>query len=621
MKIRRLAGAALAGLMVTSNLTTMASADPAQPPNVADYQITVGATAVCNGRTGEWNVLWTTIPLHEPFAVQSPADPSGNGTVRNATKSLIPLSFSNGFSVTVPGSSRSTGLRLDLTTTTGSLVRLDRTFDLQDTCTLETPPPCDATKPQDSSFTTDGAQARLVTTGNCALAYAELTVGIPMGTDDSYAYSASRGPQLEGTTKVVAVADLPPCSWTVRVADVTDPVGAGKRYTGGSGSCASTSETARSLCDGSIELTFSSDSTTAIPVTYKYIRGSAGSKTQTYEYRTINPGESVSIILPDTPYTATSHWPNSSSDTIHWQQPAACVAELGANQGNLTFWKSASTSPTSWTRISPMPNCKDSATAKIDQVAIASTWALNQTHLLFTDPSGAISHNLRYSDGVCTGSTHVAGKDGTAFQAKGIAAAAMPDGSLQLVAIGLDSMIYHNIRYANGTWQGFARLGDITGSSVAIANTDDGSTQVLVTDQDNTVQHNIRYADGSWQGFDSTGFEATKTAITGMDDGSTQILAIGMNGFVNHNIRFADGSWQGFTPVSGYGGSPEFASDSIAIARDYSGTSYSYFTGLDHNIYYTTRQQNGYWPAIRHVDAYQVRNIAADGYCQILASR
>ena len=110
----------------------------------------------------------------------------------------------------------------------------------------------------------------------------------------------------------------------------------------------------------------------------------------------------------------------------------------------------------------------------------------------------------------------------------------MPDGSSQMLGIGTDGNVYHNIRGATGSWQGWQPVAGYNG--------------------------NARFA-------------GTKVAIAGMPNGASQMLAVGTDGNVYHNIRGATGSWQGWQPVAGYNGSARFAGTKVAIAGMPNGTS------------------------------------------------
>ncbi|ATZ25247.1 Resuscitation-promoting factor Rpf precursor [Streptomyces lavendulae subsp. lavendulae] len=153
------------------------------------------------------------------------------------------------------------------------------------------------------------------------------------------------------------------------------------------------------------------------------------------------------------------------------------------------------------------------------------------TQTLIIGNDGNIYHAIRSTDGTWTGWNAVDGLGDATFQAGNIAIAALPNGDTQLLATGSDGLVYHNIRNANGTWQGWSKVDGYGGapgfaaSSLAITGLPNGDTQMLAVGNDGKTYHAARYANGSWQGWWATGMGAQKVAITGLTDGSTQMLA------------------------------------------------------------------------------------------------
>ncbi|MGW1642687.1 hypothetical protein [Streptomyces lavendulae] len=153
------------------------------------------------------------------------------------------------------------------------------------------------------------------------------------------------------------------------------------------------------------------------------------------------------------------------------------------------------------------------------------------TQTIIIGNDGNLYHAVRSTDGTWTSWNAVDGIGTATFQAGNIAIAALPDGSTQLLATGNDGLAYHNIRNANGTWQGWNKVdgyGGATGfaaSSLAITGLPNGDTQMLAVGNDGKTYHAARYANGGWQGWWATGMGAQKVAIAGLTDGSTQMLA------------------------------------------------------------------------------------------------
>ena len=213
------------------------------------------------------------------------------------------------------------------------------------------------------------------------------------------------------------------------------------------------------------------------------------------------------------------------------------------------------------------------------------------TQLAAIGVDGNVYHNIRYSDGSWQGWAPVAGSGGQdRFHATKVALAGLPDGSTQLVAYGTDGTLQLNTRAASGSWRGWSTVpgadgaAAFTGSALAVAAMPDGSTQILAVDEEGTVWHTVHGPDGSWQpwqglpGPAGAPMKATSVAITGLPDGSSQILVVGDDGNTYHNVRSPQGTWQGFQPVSGIDGAPTLPSTTVAIAGLPDGSTQSLIT-------------------------------------------
>ncbi|MEU8976868.1 glycoside hydrolase domain-containing protein [Streptomyces monashensis] len=200
------------------------------------------------------------------------------------------------------------------------------------------------------------------------------------------------------------------------------------------------------------------------------------------------------------------------------------------------------------------------------QVSIAAM-PNGSAQVLAEAPDGTLYHNIRFTpSGTWQGWRALAGFEGAAtFKAGSAAIAGLPDGSSQVVAVGNDGKMYHNIRHADGTWQGWRPLGFAAGSVAVAGMPAGGSAQFVAVGNDGTTYHNIRRADGTWQGWRSLGFAAKQVSIAASADGSAQVLVEAPNGTVYHNIRYTpSGNWQGFRPLTGYG-APTFVAGGIGI--------------------------------------------------------
>ncbi|HET9173376.1 MAG TPA: glycoside hydrolase domain-containing protein [Actinospica sp.] len=253
--------------------------------------------------------------------------------------------------------------------------------------------------------------------------------------------------------------------------------------------------------------------------------------------------------------------------------------------------------------------------------------------------TGDIYHDIRSGNGTWQGWSAVAGYEGGAqfHSPGGLAIAGAKGGSAQLVAIGDDYGIYHNIRHRDATWQGWSPL-NLTASQCAIAAMPDGSAQVLAVDGNANVAHNIRNTpSGAWQGFVEVaggpgadhfeigtlnGASNTGIAITGMPDGSSQMLALGNDDNVYHNIRHGNGTWQGWSAVAGAYGAATFSAPAFAIAGMGDGSAQLLAIGNDAKVYHNARFSNGTWQGFQSV-GFAAQWVAAgalpDGSMQVLA--
>ncbi|MFJ7276622.1 transglycosylase family protein [Kitasatospora sp. NPDC098663] len=183
-----------------------------------------------------------------------------------------------------------------------------------------------------------------------------------------------------------------------------------------------------------------------------------------------------------------------------------------------------------WTSFSPLDGYAGSAFFNGSQDAIAAT-PDGSTQTLATGADGNLYHTARYPNGSWTGWAPLDGYAGSArFAARAEAIAGMPNGDTQVMATGSDGKIYHSARYASGAWQdwnvvdGYGGAAGFQSGSFAITGMPNGDAQLIAVGNDGVVYHNARYASGSWQGWWSTSFGGQKVAVAGLPDGSAQMV-------------------------------------------------------------------------------------------------
>ncbi|MFH9799195.1 MULTISPECIES: CehA/McbA family metallohydrolase [Streptomyces] len=207
--------------------------------------------------------------------------------------------------------------------------------------------------------------------------------------------------------------------------------------------------------------------------------------------------------------------------------------------------------------------------------------------IVATAMDGTTYHQQRRADGGLPGFRAVPGPTATSrWGATKVAITAMPDGSAQLLSYGTDGAMYHCVRGRSGTWTPWGRLAGhngaatFAGPALAITGMSDGSSQVLAIGIDGIVYHQLRRPDGSWTGFRAPRGVTTATmgasaiGIAGTPDGSAHVVAVGLDGRVWHNVRRPDGSWTPFARIPGPNGKDPFPAGQVRIAALHDGTTH-----------------------------------------------
>ncbi|MFC1410938.1 hypothetical protein ACEZCY_15510 [Streptacidiphilus sp. N1-12] len=234
-------------------------------------------------------------------------------------------------------------------------------------------------------------------------------------------------------------------------------------------------------------------------------------------------------------------------------------------------------------------------------------------------------HELRNTNGTWTGFKALAGAAGAAtFAGNEEAIAAMPDGSAQVLGIGENGFLYHEVRNTDGTWTGFKPLDGLDGNpnfggpDVAITGLPDGSSQVVGIGNNNDLYFRIRNADGTWTPFSlipgnggAASMGAKKVAVAGMPDGSSQVLAYGSDGKLYLDVRSAAGSWSGWSALDGYGDSAYFSGPDLSIAALPDGSSQILVIGLDGMVYHEVRSAAGVYSGFAPVTGVSTAKMGA----------
>ncbi|MFG2603171.1 CehA/McbA family metallohydrolase [Streptomyces sp. NPDC048514] len=154
---------------------------------------------------------------------------------------------------------------------------------------------------------------------------------------------------------------------------------------------------------------------------------------------------------------------------------------------------------------------------------------------------GNLHLGTRRTDGSWAGWTRLAGHDGAAaFAGPALAMTSMSDGSLQIAAIGLDGLVYHQVRDADGRFSGFTRVRGADGPGTAASSVDiaadtlhgRGAARLATVGQDGNVWYATRFPDGSWSTWQHAttatekGFPFGRVVITPGDAGGNRFVAL-----------------------------------------------------------------------------------------------
>ncbi|MFF6983828.1 hypothetical protein ACFZAV_40630 [Streptomyces sp. NPDC008343] len=278
-----------------------------------------------------------------------------------------------------------------------------------------------------------------------------------------------------------------------------------------------------------------------------------------------------------------------------------------------TFYNSTRKADGSWTGPSPLRGVGEAFRFAGERQAVAAM-ANGDTHVLGIGLDGNIWHNVRLADGSWQGWNALLASDNKSFgfAAKDVSITGMPNGDAQIVAVGKDGYVYHNIRRADGSWQGWAAMpgtdsGRVKATRVAAAGMPGGSTQVLIFGGDGKMRLATRAAaDGTWSswqtvaGVNAPDFSGSALSIAALPGGDSQIVAIGNDGNIWHNTRRADGGWTGWGAPAGVS-TDTMGAFAVSITGMIDGDSQVVAVGLDGNVYHAVRHSDGDWTPFQRV--------------------
>lgn len=236
------------------------------------------------------------------------------------------------------------------------------------------------------------------------------------------------------------------------------------------------------------------------------------------------------------------------------------------------------------------------------------------TQLVAVTPGGTLKHNIRYANGSWQGWNPVSQPGLTVRNAS---IAGLPNGSSQFVEVTSDDELLHDVRNANGSWQPQG-WGDPLGSSdndivqASITALPNGSTVILAVDDYGRLVYSLREADGYWAAVGQVIYESVwvdSVSIAGMPNGSCQVVEVTSSGELLHNILTPSEygvTWQ----PQGWNAPPDAGSGVVqaAITALPNGSSEIIATLTDHMVGIEVREADGNWPESQWGQVYQRPN-------------
>jgi Tol biopolymer transport system component len=156
----------------------------------------------------------------------------------------------------------------------------------------------------------------------------------------------------------------------------------------------------------------------------------------------------------------------------------------------------------------------------------------------------------------------LAGNPAAGIYAKQVGIAGAKDGSVQVVIVGANDLVYHAMRYTSGTWSGFnlvdgyGGVANFAARDVAIAivnssTSSPGQAHVAANGKAaGDVYHRVRLESGNWTSWGSLGNASTDSlALAFAGNADLYLLATTPTG-IARQLRHPNGAWDGWVNVS-----------------------------------------------------------------------
>jgi len=158
------------------------------------------------------------------------------------------------------------------------------------------------------------------------------------------------------------------------------------------------------------------------------------------------------------------------------------------------------------------------------------------------------------------------------------------DGRLEAFVRGTDNGLYHMWQDApNGTWSGWAALGGVLTSDPVVASNADGRLEVFVRGGDNAMYHLWQTGlNGTWSGWGSLGGVLTSAiTVAGNADGRLEAFVRGTDNGLYHLWQVTpNGTWSSWAALGG------LLTSTTAVGKNADGRLEAFVRGTDNGLYH-----------------------------------
>ncbi|GER92121.1 hypothetical protein KDW_62830 [Dictyobacter vulcani] len=320
-----------------------------------------------------------------------------------------------------------------------------------------------------------------------------------------------------------------------------------------------------------------------------------------------------------------SHLPASAAAVSNWK-PSSAIQHIAQNTTQLhscgratdgKLYHTIRLSSSAWQSSFGNINDQESNGRDLRFTDVDCSGVADNLHVATLAPDGVIWHTIRFASGSwqsAFGNVNNQESNGGSLRFSNVSCAGTMSSKLHLTALSRSGILWHTIRFANGSWaQAFGNVNnqESNGSILRFTNTDCAisgeNLHVCAIDRNGTLWHTIRFADGSWaRSFGNVNNqESNGSALRFTDvgcatiDGNLHVTAVAESGILWHTIRFTDGSW---APAFGNVNNQESTTSGLRFTDvDCANVANAlHVTAINRvdNIWHTIRFANGSWQSV-----------------------